>query len=414
MSTLAGRSLLFVVNTEWFFVSHRLPLARAALEANARVTLAAGGDGEALRATAEGRAIRFVPTPLSRSGVNPLRELGGVLTLRRLYQRERPDLVHHVTSKPVIYGSLAARGLPLTVLNAVSGLGYAFTGRGSSPRRAVLRATMQRLYRAALHRPRTYTVFQNQDDLELFIGLGLVDAASTLMIRGSGVDCRRFAPRPEPPGVPVVVLPSRLLRDKGVEEFVAAARLLRRERAPARLVLVGKPDPGNPSSIAPERVAAWQREGVIEWWGHSDDMPETLARAHVVALPSHREGLPKILLEAAASGRALVATDVPGCREVCLHRHNGLLVPPHDPAALGRAIATLAGDAALRAQLGARGRALALAEFSIERVVAAHMEVYRALLDGRPGPRARAGGSSAPREELPLVPAHGPAQAVRE
>lgn len=202
MSTLAGRSLLFVVNTEWFFVSHRLPLARAALEANARVTLAAGGDGEALRATAEGRAIRFVPTPLSRSGVNPLRELGGVLTLRRLYQRERPDLVHHVTSKPVIYGSLAARGLPLTVLNAVSGLGYAFTGRGSSPRRAVLRATMQRLYRAALHRPRTYTVFQNQDDLELFIGLGLVDAASTLMIRGSGVDCRRFAPRPEPPASP--------------------------------------------------------------------------------------------------------------------------------------------------------------------------------------------------------------------
>jgi glycosyltransferase involved in cell wall biosynthesis len=372
--------LLFVVAEDWYFCSHRLHIALAARDAGFDVVVATrvrAEGGDAARITAAG--LRLHPIGMSRGRLNPWRELLSVLELLRVYRRERPDLVHHVAVKPVIYGSLAARlaGVP-RVVNALAGLGFLFSSISLKAR--LLRPLATLAYRLLLGGPKQVLILQNADDRELFVRRGLVSAAATRLIRGSGVDTDRYAPRPEPDGPPLVALPARLLRDKGVAEFVAAARLLKTGGVAARFALIGDVDPENPASIGREQLAAWQAEGVVEVWGHRDDMPEVLAGCALVCLPSYREGLPKILLEAASCGRAIVATDVPGCREIVVDGDNGLLVPPRDAPALAAALATLLGDPALRRSMGERGRQRVLAEFAAERVAAATLAVYRELL----------------------------------
>ena len=376
----------FVVNVDWFFLSHRLPLARAARDAGAEVTLIAADTGCGDRIRSEGLA--FVPLPISRRGLNVFSEAAAVLALVRHYRRLRPDLVHHVTIKPVLYGSLAARavGVP-AVVNAISGLGYVFT---SDDRSRLLRRVVNRVYRAALGNPRSRTILQNSDDLAMFVERGLLRRGQALVIRGSGVDCSAFRPVPEPPGEPVVMLPSRMLWDKGVGSFVEAARLLRGRGARARFVLVGASDDGNPTAVPHAQLEAWRDEGVVEWWGARDDMPAALAEAAVVVLPSRREGLPKVLLEAAACARPMVATDVPGCREVVRPGVNGLLVPPDDGPALADAVGRLLDAPAVRRDWGAAARDMAEREFAEEIVVARTMELYAALL-GDLWPGAAAG-----------------------
>lgn len=374
--------LLFVVNEDWFFLSHRLPLARAAREAGMRVTVAAADTGGSARIRNEG--LGFVALPAARGRPGALAETRLLVTLAGLYRRLRPELIHHVTIRPVLYGSLAARMLPSArVVNAVSGLGYVFTEGPEA--RAGLRYLVEALYRTALRRPGTRTIFQNPDDREVFVSRGIVRWGETVLIRGSGVDPAEFAPAPEPPGVPVVMLPSRMLWDKGVADFVAAARLLRARGASARFVLAGEPYAGNPTSIAEEQLRAWDDEGVVEWWGHRPDMPRALAEAAVVVLPSKREGLPKVLLEAASVGRPMVAADVPGCREVVRPGHTGYLVPPESPEALADAVGRLLADPAERRALGARARAMVEAEFTVAVVAERTLALYRELLDGCPG-----------------------------
>lgn len=366
----------FVVNVDWFFLSHRLPLARAARDAGAEVVVLAADTGCGPRIRAEG--LEFVPLPISRRGLNAVSEAAAVLALVRHYRRLRPDLVHHVTIKPVLYGSLAARavGVP-AVVNAISGLGYVFT---SDDRSRLLRRVVNRVYRAALGNPRSRTILQNSDDLAMFVDRGLLRPEQALVIRGSGVDCSAFRPTPEPAGDPVVMLPSRMLWDKGVGSFVEAARLLRERGARARFALVGASDDGNPTAVPQAQLEAWRDEGVVEWWGARDDMPAALAAASVVVLPSRREGLPKVLLEAAACARPMVATDVPGCREVVRPGVNGLLVPPDDGPALAEAVGRLLDAPALRRDFGAAARAMAEREFAEEIVVARTMELYAGLL----------------------------------
>jgi glycosyltransferase involved in cell wall biosynthesis len=289
--------------------------------------------------------------------------------------------VHQVTVKPVLYGSLAARamGVP-AVVNAISGLGYVFTGdeRGRGLRRVV-----HGVYAAALRNPRSRTIFQNPDDRRLFVSNRLVRGEQTVLIRGSGVDCSLFAPTPEPAGTPVVMLPARMLWDKGVGPFVEAARILRTRGARARFVLVGASDAGNPTAVPEAQLRAWAAEGVVEWWGPRDAMHHTLAEASIAVLPSRREGLPKVLLESAACARPMVATDVPGCREVVRPGENGLLVPVDDGPALAEAIGALLDSPELRARYGAAARAMAVAEFAEEVVVGRTMELYRELLGSR-------------------------------
>jgi len=373
--------LLFVVNDAGFFLSHRLVLAEAARAAGYDVHVATPPGSGADRIGARGFPHHAIV--LSRRGSRPWAEAASVAALVALYRRLHPALVHHVTVKPVLYGSIAARiaGVP-GVVNAVSGLGYLFIAPGALAR--VRRGAVMTAYGIAFRGRATRVIFQNEDDRGLFVGAGLVPIRRTVLIRGSGVDLAEFRPAPEPPDPAVVVLPARMLWDKGVGEFVEAAAALRAEGMVARFVLVGDTDPGNPAAISGERLREWQAAGTVEWWGHRTDMPAVLAAAHVVCLPSYREGLPKALLEASAAGRPIVTTDVPGCREVVRDGENGWLVPVREAAPLAERLRILLTDAGLRERMGRRGRAIAEAEFGVERVVAATLELYGALSHARP------------------------------
>lgn len=371
--------LLFVVNVDWFFLSHRLPLALAAKEAGFRVIVAAANSGVA--GVIEKAGLEFRQIHLNRGTSNPLRDLRLIIELLTLFRKLRPQLIHHVTIKPVLYGSLVSRLFPRSsVINAISGLGFVFTETG---RAQTLRRIIMPLYRLALRRPRSYVIVQNPHDVELLIAQNLITKQQAVLIRGSGVDCRKFAPSPQPRGAPIVMLASRLLWDKGVGEFVEAARQLGTVIPSARFVLVGDPDPGNPACIASETIAEWVKEGDVEWWGWREDVAAVLRQASIVVLPSYREGLPKVLLEAAATACPIVTTDVPGCREIVRHGVNGVLVPPRDSAELAKAIELLLHSPALREQYGSAGRDIAVSEFAVEIVVEQTMDVYRSLLGDR-------------------------------
>lgn len=371
------KKVLFLQTEDYTFWSHRLPFAKAALAAGYEVVVAAHEDAHGARIRGEG--LRLVSLPWRRSGINPFYEFLLVWKIFRLYAKERPDLVHQVTAKPVLYGTFAAKlcGVP-AVVNTFTGLGFVFISPGLKAR--VLRGAIGAALRLALSAKNSRTIFQNKDDRALFVEGGLIAAGRAELIRGSGVDVARFSPSPEPEGVPLVVLPARLLWDKGVGEFVEAARTLAAEGVKARFALVGDADAENPAAVPASRLAAWKAEGVVEWWGHRSDMGAVYAQASVVCLPSYREGLPKSLMEAAACARALVAADVPGCREVVVHEETGLLVPVRDAAGVADALRRLLGDAALRRRLAAKARRLAVEAFAEEKIVARTLSVYRGLL----------------------------------
>lgn len=369
--------LLFVINQTEFFLSHRLPLALAAQRQGYEVHIATPSSPGVT-------VIRENDLPhhdvsFSRQGMHPFREFATLGNLFRLYRSLRPDIVHHVTIKPVIYGGLVARlmGVP-AVVSAVSGLGYVFIARGL--RATLLRSAVGGAYRLALAHRNSRVIFQNRDDLTLFVQKRLTDTEKCVIIKGSGVQLDRFVATPESPNRPVVMFASRLLKDKGVYEFFHAAEQLHRSGVRARFVLVGDIDSGNPASVTTETIRRWCDENIIEWWGRRDDMPHVLAQAHVVCLPSYREGLPKILIETAACCRPIVATDVPGCREIVRDGENGLLIPARDAEALGVAIKRLIEDHALRRRMGERGRKIAEKEFGLERVIAKTLAVYQELL----------------------------------
>lgn len=364
--------LLFVVTEDWYFRSHRLVLAKAAAAAGFDVAVATriSNHGGAI----EESGVRVVPFAIDRGGTNPLRDAMTIARLAILYRRERPDIVHHVAMKPVLYGSLAARLAGVRrVVNALAGMGWLFTAERSA--KGGLPALVGRLLKNALKS--TCVIVQNPEDASAAARWNLGDVRT---IRGAGVDCGTFTPVPTPPEPPLVVLPARMLADKGVNEFVEAARMVKASGSMARFALVGAPDPANPASIPVTQLAAWRDEGAVEWWGHREDMPAVYAQAHVVCLPSYREGLPKSLLEAAACGLPIVAADVPGCREVVRDGYNGLLVPPRDAAALSAALTRILAEPNTRRLMGARGRQRARQEFAQERVVAETIAVYRDLM----------------------------------
>ena len=370
------RHLLFLVTEDWYFASHRLPLAKAAVAAGWRVSVACRvqAHGEIIAAT----GAEPIPIGMRREGFGPMDQARSIGELTRLYRRLRPDIAHHVAMKPVLYGSFAANRAGVRgIVNAMAGLGYAFTGR--SIRRRAVGGAIRLAMRALVDRAGSVLLVQNEDDRAAFVDHGIVTRERTRLIRGSGVDLSAFTPKPEPVGTPIVALPARMLADKGVPEFVAAARLLRERGVKARFVLVGGLDAANPSALTRQQVEAWVESGVVEWWGHRTDMPQVFAQASVVTLPSHREGLPKALVEAAASGRAIVTTDAPGCREVVRSGWNGLLVPVNDALALAGAIEQLLLDSSMRETMGMRGRARAAEEFDEGAVAAATLRLYEEL-----------------------------------
>lgn len=374
--------VLLFANTDWYLFNFRTSLAIALRGAGHEVVLVSpsGSYGRKL----EELGFRWVPAPMERGSLNPFRELILLRWLQRLLRVERIDLIHGFTIKCAVYGSLAARlaGVPARV-NAVAGMGYVFTS--SELKARVLRPVVSALMRLALGGSDARLILQNPDDVALFKDARLISAEGVRLIPGSGVDCSRFipseAPSPDETGTPLrVVLPARLLWDKGVTEYVEAARLLRRQGRSIEFLLAGEPDDGNPAAVPMQTVQAWVQEGVVQWLGHVDDMPALFRSVHVVVLPSYREGLPKGLIEAAASGLTLVTTDVPGCREVVTDGVNGLLVPVRNATALAAALVRLQEDPKLRRRLGQAAREKALSEFDEKLVISRTISVYRELI----------------------------------
>ncbi|WP_280570253.1 glycosyltransferase family 4 protein [Chromohalobacter sp. 296-RDG] len=372
-----SHKLLFVVNSSDFFLSHRLPIALAAQQAGYEVHVATAA-GESSRQIRD-YGLFHHEIPISRSGQHPIRELATAVSLYRLMHRLKPNLVHLVTIKPVLYGGMTARLVRVpAVVAAVSGLGTVFVTEGG--RVGLLKRVISVLYRLALGHRNLVVIFQNQDDHQALANIGAVKPPQARIIRGSGITLADCPWEPEPEGSPVITMAARLLRNKGVEEFIEAARLLAERGVVVRFRLIGSRDTGNPTSVTEAQLAAWREEGLVELLGHRDDVPRQYAFSHMVALPSYYgEGLPKSLVEAAACGRAVITTDMPGCRDAIEPGVTGLLVPPRNAMALADAIQQLAEDPDKRQAMGRAGRGLAEREFDIERIVGQHLAIYREL-----------------------------------
>jgi glycosyltransferase involved in cell wall biosynthesis len=371
------RKILYLVSEDWYFVSHRLPMARAAKRAGYDVHVATNVDECGAQIEQEGFVLH--PVHWRRGSLNPFRLLAAILETRRIYRQVRPDLVHHVALVPSLIGSLAALGLPIARLNALAGLGFAFTSNTAKAR--MVRPMASTLLGWLFRRPATSVLVQNPDDYAVVSALGVPKSAIAVS-PGSGVDTDILTPMPEPRGPFTVGFVGRLLDDKGVRTLVRAHELLTERGAVIQTLLAGEPDPSNPASIPNQVLEGWRHLPNLELLGHVDDIRSVWKQAHVAILPSRREGLPKSLLEAAACGRPLIATDVPGCREIARQGINALLVPADDAEALAQAIDTLRKDPDLRTRFGSTGREIAVTEYSSARIGQEITALYSRLLDG--------------------------------
>lgn len=369
--------IVYLYADDVYFWRNRLGLACEARDQGFEVALMAPFGKH--RTALEKEGIRLIPWNLSRKSLNPLRELRSLWEVVRAYERERPDIVQHETLKADVHGAIAARLVGgIASISVICGLGSIFSR--ATLKMKVLRGLLRFILSLAFDAEDSRVVFLNEDNRDRLLSLNIVRTKQGCVVPGVGVHPERFPSRPEPPGLPMVLLPSRMLWEKGVGEFVAAAAELRGKGTNARFVLAGAPDADNPGCIPEEQLRAWERSGVVEWWGQRNDMPEVYAQSTLVCLPSYAEGMPNVLAEAGASGRAVVTTDVPGCRQAVTHEVNGLIVPARDSKALALAIERLLKDPELRRRLGAMGRERAVKEFSHETIVKQMIGIYRELL----------------------------------
>jgi glycosyltransferase involved in cell wall biosynthesis len=367
--------LLYVVTEDWAFLSHRLPMARAAREAGFEVHVATQVSDGATAIEAE----RFVlhPIPFARGSLSPIATFSTIAALRRVHRETKPVLIHHVALQACVLGMMATLGRPAGCINAFIGLGYLFTS--DSGKAHTIRTLVGLLLRYLTNRKNCIALVQNSDDMAALTSLGVAKTQIAL-IPGSGVDIRRFTPIPEPDGAPSFGFVGRLLDDKGIRTLIAAHRLLRTRMPDARLLIAGTPDPANPASVTQAEAESLNERPGVTWLGHVDDIAGFWARAHIAVLPSRREGLPLSLMEAAACGRAMIASNVPGCREVVIHEETGLLFPVDDAPALADAIARLAADPQLRARYAAAARKRVVEKFAADIIGRQTVELYRQLL----------------------------------
>lgn len=372
---------ILVINRDSFFLSHRLPLALALKRRGFDVTILAEDTGFADQIRAA--RLNFIPLPITRRSMNPIKELGTLFFLFRTYRKIRPSIVHHVTPKPVFWGTLAARLLGnIPTINAIVGLGSSLNPQPKPY--DISQCIIRFLYRSSLAHPHSRAIFMNRDDLEVFHRLRLIkNASSCVIIRGSGVDLDRFKSQARILGPLVVMFASRILVDKGFCEFTEASRILKIKNPGVRFVVVGDRDPGNPSSPTDEFFNSIVSDKTFEFWGYRTDMPEVLKHADMIVLPTYGEGLPKALLEAAACAKPIVTTDVSGSRECVIHEKTGLLVPAKNALRLADAIQRLLEDENARAEYGKAGRKLVEQEFSVEKVLLQTLKLYEDLLAGK-------------------------------
>lgn len=367
------KHLVYVITEDWFFASHFLDRAIAAKNSGYKVSVVTRCRETAQELDAHGLILENIE--FSRRGLNPIRELATVVRLRAILRRINPDIVHNIALKPVVLGSLAARLAGVrNVVNAPVGMGYVFTSHESKAR--ILRPLVKRLIRNVLSRPNSKVIIENSDDYNNLISGRFAKRESISLVKGAGVNTAKFNYKDESVEPVKVIMVARLLRDKGIQEFIDAAEIVKQSNSSVKFLLVGDVDDGNPTSLNTKQLVELKNSQNVEWLGARVDIAELLAASHIACLPSYREGLPKSLIEAASVGRAIVATDVPGCREVVTHLINGLLVPPRDSKALAVALLVLINDPELRSKMGQENRSKAECEFANEIIIRQTQNVY--------------------------------------
>jgi len=366
--------LLFIVNVDWFFISHRLPIALAAIKKGYEVHLACGITDRKNELESLGIIVHHLS--ITRSGTSLLKEFKVIKEMNAVVNNVSPDTVHLVTIKGAVYGGLVTRFRNIkTRVASISGLGFVFIDEGIKAR--IIRFVVTKLYRLALNSANTTVIFQNENDKQIFIKNKIIKPEQSLIIRGSGVDLATYNASPEPSGEKVIMFLARLLKDKGLIEFCEAAVSLKNSGFKGRFVLVGDIDLHNPNSITQSELDHYIKVGAVEHWGFSSKVAETIAKSHIMVLPSYREGLPKSLIEAAACGRVVITTDVPGCRDAITPNVTGILIPLKSSEAIADAILSLCKNDDKRIEMGRKGRELAEMCFDIEDVIDTHLNLYK-------------------------------------
>jgi len=367
-----SQKILYFITEDWYFMSHRFKLAVAARQAGFEVVIVTRISS--FQPDIEAAGLKLIPITLERKSTNIFSEVAFLIQLIKIYHKERPSIVHHVALKPIVYGTIA--GLITRsprIVNAFAGLGSVFISKTIKAK--LIQTVLLSLYQLLFLTKKVKVIVQNNDDYSLFTKI--ISKNRLFLIKGAGVDTTHFYPKPPiQTSMPLVMLIARMLKDKGIYEFVEAANLLKNKGINARMILIGDPDPNNPSAIDQQKLESWQIQNKVEWWGRCHHIAQCLDQAHIVVLPSYREGLPKTLLEAASSGKAIVATDVPGCREIVKHQVNGFLVPPKNANELANAIEQLVTNTFLRDQFGKAGRQLVETQFSDEIIIKATLNLY--------------------------------------
>ena len=378
------KKILFVINDADFFISHRLSIAKFLIQDGYEVHLATSGEKLPIYNEI---GLSFHKLEVTRKGMSPIHELLLIRQLYKLFTQLQPDLVHLVTIKPYLYGGIVARLAKVpAVVSAISGLGFDFMS--SEIKAKSLRALLYPFYKLAFKHKNQLTIFQNEDDAGFLVNWGVksgvINSSKVRLIRGSGVDLNVYQDSAEPEGKVIVTFVARLLIDKGIREFIDASRILHNNGTKTIFWIVGDIDEGNHKSITREEIASWKELPNVKFFGFREDIADLYSKSNIACLPSYREGLPKSLVEAAACGRAIVTSDVPGCRDAIEPNKTGLVVPINNAEALADAIEYLIDNPDVRKKMGAAGRALAEKDFAIEKIVAEHMKIYRKLLDIEP------------------------------
>lgn len=369
--------IVFIVNVDWFFISHRLPIALEAINRGYEVYIFAKDTGK--MAYLKSLGINICPINLERGSINPVQTLNLLFDLKSKLKKIQPDVVHLVTIKPVLIGGLASilAKVP-AIVYAISGLGFIFTN--TMLKAKILRLGIIPLYRLALSAKNKTVIVQNLDDLRILRQYVSIPELQTVLIPGSGVDLETFKFRSLALENKIVLMACRLLADKGIYEFHKSVLLLKEKYPNVRFVLVGGVDPDNPASLTQQELNEWVTNNDLEWWGHQTNMSKVLSQATIVVLPSYREGMPKVLLEAQALGRPIVTTDVPGCREAIENDKTGFLVKVKDAQSLADAIEKLINNDELCLEFSRNARVLAEQKFDIKQVVNTHIHIYEELI----------------------------------
>ena len=369
--------ILYVITEDWFFDSHFLDRAKFMVASGETVGIATRFSGH--EKVLKSLGFLLFPIDFSRRGLNPFMEFVTSLRVRKIVREFKPDITHNVALKPVVTGTFGELlGRQKVVVNALVGMGYIFTS--TDTRASLVKPLLSRILKFLLHSKAVHVVIENPDDLNSLVSDGFVESSQISLIRGAGVNLDEFPFQPEIPGPIVVTLVSRILRDKGIVEFIEAASVLQMSLPNVVFQIVGEPDSGNPSAISQSEIDSWTSLPNVKYLGRRSDIAHILQGSHIVCLPSYREGLPKSLLEALSSGTPIITTDVPGCREVCDEGVNGLLIPARDSFALSKAIEKLVLNPEMRKEMGRAGRLRAETEFSNEIVCTQTLDLYRKLM----------------------------------